>query len=346
MSSSRIYADENCEMNQKKIFLDNLNRKLIKKESENTTQKTNIKPKISSNNTSKDNSVIKTVKSNTIKQLKENFSDKSIIQNEKKDYIKFEYLLSEDSDSSSLENNHNSKLSENKSSTEKSIIPFKKKKITLSNIRNKIPINSKDNFKYNKEEYYKDYNLIKNCYSDLKCSSPIHQFLPYCYKNDEKYKIRLFKFIKDGKFENSRSATGKYFHFLNNELKFNKNIINKNYFITENDYFINKKKKKIFSTKKIFISERIFYNTKIINGHTLSDKKNPIKFGIFFDRDIGFEKKWQKDLKETDMDDDVESDDETLKYANDKIYEDIEEGIENYTHNHFRLRNLKYIKGK
>ena len=70
MSSSRIYADENCEMNQKKIFLDNLNRKLIKKESENTTQKTNIKPKISSNNTSKDNSVIKTVKSNTIKHLK------------------------------------------------------------------------------------------------------------------------------------------------------------------------------------------------------------------------------------------------------------------------------------
>ena len=344
MSSSRVYADENCDMNQKKIFLDNLNRRLIKKESKNTTQKTNIKPKKSSKTTSKDNSYLKSEKSTSIKDGNVNDSKESISQNEKKDYIKFEYLLSEDSDSSSSENKKNSKISENKTSTEKSIIPFRKKKITLSNIRKNNPMNSKDTFQNNKEVNYKDYNLIKNCYADLKSSSPIHQFLPYCYKNDEKYKMRLFKFIKDGKFENSRSTSGKYFHFLNDEMKFNKNIIKKNSFITEKDYFKNKKIKKIFSTKKIFISERIFYNTIIINGQTLIDKNNPIKFEIFFDRDIGFEKKWQKDLKETDMDDDVASDDDTLKYASDKIYEDIEEGIENYTRSRFRLRNLKYIK--
>ncbi len=345
MSSSRVYADENCEMNQKKIFLDNINRKLIKKESENTTQKTNLKAKLSSYTKSKDNSELKTEKTTSKNDLKENLSQESICKNEKKDFVKFEYLVSEDSDSSSSQINKNSHLSENITSTEKSIIPFRKKKITLSNIRKK-KINSKDNFQNNKDCNYKDYNLVKNCYADLKSTSPIHRFLPYCYKNDEKYKMRLFKFIKEGKFENSRSATGKYFHFLNNEMKFNKNIIKKNSFITENDYFINKKIKKILSTKKIYISERIFYNTIIKNGHTLTDKNNPIKFEIFFDRDIGFEKKWQKDLKENDMDDDVASDDETLKYANDKIYEDIEEGIENYTHNHFRLRNLKYMKVK
>ena len=44
------------------------------------------------------------------------------------------------------------------------------------------------------------------------------------------------------------------------------------------------------------------------------------------------------------MDDDVESDNETLKYAFDKVFEDIDEGIDNFTRNKFKLRNLKYLK--
>ena len=129
MSSSRVYVDENADMNQKKIFLDNLNRRLIKKESENTTQKTNIKPKKISKTTSKDNSYLKSEKSTSIKDVNVNDSKESIYHNAKKDYVKFEYLLSEDSDSSSSENKKKSQLSEKITSTEKSIIPFRKKKL-------------------------------------------------------------------------------------------------------------------------------------------------------------------------------------------------------------------------
>ena len=81
----------------------------------------------------------------------------------------------------------------------------------------------------------------------------------------------------------------------------------------------------------------MFFKTKIINGCNINDKKNTVKFGIFVDGDIGFNKKWQKNLKVTDMDDDVESDIETLKYA-------FDECIDNFTRNKFKLRNLKYLK--
>ena len=92
------------------------------------------------------------------------------------------------------------------------------------------------------------------------------------------------------------------------------------------------------------MSEKLFFKTKIINGCNINDKKNIVKFGIFFDRDIGFNKKWQKKLKESDMDDDVESDNETLKYAFDRVFEDIDEGIYSFTRNKCKLRNFKYLK--
>ena len=85
------------------------------------------------------------------------------------------------------------------------------------------------------------------------------------------------------------------------------------------------------------MSEKLFFKTKIINGCNINDKKNIVKFGIFFDRDIGFNKKWQKKLKESDMDDDVESDNETLKNI-------FDEGIDNFTRNKCKLRNFKYLK--
>lgn len=340
MSSSRVYADEK-DINQKKIFLENFNQKLQKEESELTKNNILLKSNNKSSKSSKKDSQLVNDKKISINLLKGNFSKESTIINEKKQYVKFEYSLSEDDNSISSENK-NTNINEKKNSTEKNIFPLKKKKTTLSDIRKKNIIDSREN-SMNKENYL-DFNLVKNCFADLKCSSPIHKYLPYCYKNDEKYKMKLFKFIKDGKFENSRSLGGKYFCYLNNELKFNKNIIKKDSFINDNDYFINRKIKKIYSSKKFYTSEKIFYKTKIVNGETINDNNNKIKFEIFFDRDIGFIKKWQKNLKETDMDDDVESDNETLVYAYNKVYEDIEEGIENFTRNRFKLRNVKYLK--
>ena len=43
MSSSRVFADGNTNINQKKIFLENLNKKLINDESQSTQKKSLIK---------------------------------------------------------------------------------------------------------------------------------------------------------------------------------------------------------------------------------------------------------------------------------------------------------------
>ena len=42
------------------------------------------------------------------------------------------------------------------------------------------------------------------------------------------------------------------------------------------------------------MSEKLFFKTKIINGCNINDKKNIVKFGIFFDRDIGLIKNGRK----------------------------------------------------
>ena len=339
MSSSRVFADGNTNINQKKIFLENLNKKLINDESQSTQKKSFIKLNNSSSISSKKNSKLINGKIITFNNLRGKFSEESKISNEKKEYVKFEYSLSEDQSSISSEIKN---INENKNSSEKITFPFIKKKTTLSDIRKANLYDSKGNSSYKLN--YQDFNLVYNCFAEFKCSTPIHKFLPYCYKDDENYKIRLCQFIKDGKFENSRSLGGKYFDYIKNEVKFNKNVIKRDSFINDNDYFINKRKKKIFSSNKVYISEKLFFKTKIINGCNINDKKNIVKFGIFFDRDIGFNKKWQKKLKETDMDDDVESDNETLKYAFDRVFEDIDEGIDSFTRNKCKLRNFKYLK--
>ena len=241
MSSSRVFADGNTNINQKKIFLENLNKKLINDESQSTQKKSFIKLNNSSSKSSKKNSKLINGKIIAFNNLKGKFSEESKISNEKKEYVKFEYSLSEDQSSISSEIKN---INENKNSSEKITFPFVKKKTTLSDIRKANLYDSKGNSSYKLN--YQDFNLVYNCFAEFKCSSPIHKFLPYCYKDDENYKIRLCQFIKDGKFENSRSLGGKYFDYIKNEVKFNKNVIKRDSFINDNDYFINNRKKKIF----------------------------------------------------------------------------------------------------
>ena len=103
MSSSRVFADGNTNINQKKIFLENLNKKLINDESQSTQKKSFIKLNNSSSISSKKNSKLINGKIITFNNLRGKFSEESKISNEKKEYVKFEYSLSEDQSSISSE---------------------------------------------------------------------------------------------------------------------------------------------------------------------------------------------------------------------------------------------------
>ena len=81
------------------------------------------------------------------------------------------------------------------------------------------PLLDKDN--------YLTYGLHKNLNPSpsSSCSSKLcHKYLPLKYKNDENYKLKLFKFIRPSKFFDTKTTTCKYAEYKRDSLKFDGNI--------------------------------------------------------------------------------------------------------------------------
>ena len=195
----------------------------------------------------------------------------------------------------------------------------------------------------NEFKTYKKFNLMINPsykYNKKYISSPIHKYLPYCKKDDEKYKKNLISYIRneaptlDG---GAKSVSCIYAKYMRN---------NENEKPKEDDipfYFI-KKKKKIFSTKKIYAAEKSLYSYSLINGKNQIDYEHPKKFRFYFDNDIGFNDSWQSPLIIANGDDDVETDDEVLSMAEEKCMEDLVEGINAWNKSSRLCRNFVLVK--
>ena len=207
----------------------------------------------------------------------------------------------------------------------KSLNTFGKK--TLN--KNSKKSNLNDSSESFDEEYdYLKFKLHKNIES--KSSSPTkinHEFLPEKYKNNEKYKINLFKYLRNPSISNNKSLSCKYALYKKKCEKFDGNITKNNL----NEYFILKKKIKIFSCMKDYLSEHSFCDN---NG-------NYNYFYFYSDNDIGFSSKWQKPLHIASMDDDVESDDQQIKYAKKHCKKELISAIQLFTKNKNFSRNYK-----
>ena len=179
------------------------------------------------------------------------------------------------------------------------------------------------------EEYdYLKFNLHKNLESKPSSPSKInHEFLPEKYKNNEKYKINLFKYLRNPSISNNKTLSCKYALYKKQCEKFDGNITKNNL----NEYFILKKKIKIFSCMKDYLSEHSFCDN---NG-------NYNYFYFYSDNDIGFSSKWQKPLHIASMDDDVESDDQQIKYAKKHCKKELISAIQLFTKNKNFSRNYK-----
>ena len=195
----------------------------------------------------------------------------------------------------------------------------------------------------NEIKSYKKFNLMINPsykYNKKFISSPIHKYLPYCKKNDEKYKKNLILYIRNeaqGQIGGAKSVScvfAKYAKNNNNEKPKEDDI----------QFFLMKKKKKIYSTKKIFSAEKELYNYCLIDGKNRVDYKNPKKFRFFFDNDIGFNYSWQSPLILANGDDDVETDDEVLNMAEEKCMDDLVEGINAWNKSSRLCRNFVLAK--
>lgn len=198
--------------------------------------------------------------------------------------------------------------------------------------------------KYNKDKgnhnlspisSYRKYNLIKNLNKKTKNASPYHKYLPPFLKNNEKYKMNLIKYLRNGIFPNSKTETCKYSYYN----KVRTSLKSKGKFI-----LLEQKKRKINSTKKIYSNERFFFKYKLNNGEMVNT--TPVYFKFYKDDDIGFFSEWQHPLKEAEMDDDVDTDEEQLIYSHKKVMRELIEGVYEYKKNHKSCRNyLKYHSG-
>ena len=194
---------------------------------------------------------------------------------------------------------------------------------------NNINDNNVDNDKNNDMDIsslnYLDFHLQENSNKSSKNSSlnndnHYHVYLPKKYKDDEKYKARLYKYLKCEREKN-------YSHsYILPGIK-TKNISPKRKLPKM------QKIKKLFSVKKKDINKIIFFGDK-------GEKR----FNFYKDENIGIGKNWQLSNLYKDFDNDVESDEEQIEKGKNKMLNDLKIGIVRWSQNKNNCFNYKLLK--
>lgn len=75
--------------------------------------------------------------------------------------------------------------------------------------------------------------------------------------------------------------------------------------------------------RKVFSDKKYFHSTNVL----IDDTGKKASFNLFYDRDIGFSKDWQKKIKLTTMDDDVLTDEEQFELSYKHIIAELGQGL-------------------
>ena len=131
---------------------------------------------------------------------------------------------------------------------------------------------------------------------------------------------------------------------------YNKLFDNKN--VDENTKYKSCSKIEIINNLKLsFNSKNNVFPQKIIKEYNLLDYNtdNIFNFFLYQEDDIGFNKNWQRNLRVTEMDDDVETDNEQLNAAARHIRKEVKEGVYYFLQGEGKIRNsnrFKYVNKK
>ena len=169
---------------------------------------------------------------------------------------------------------------------------------------------------------YLDFHLHQNINKSSKNSSfnndnHFHIYLPRKYKDDEDYKFRLCKYLK--------CQTEKNYSYLLPRIK-TKDFSPKKH--------LSKipKMKKVFSVKKKDVNKIIFFGDE-------GEKA----FNFYKDENIGIDKNWQLSNFYKNFDNDVESDEEQIEKAKNKMLNDLKLGIVRWSQNKNSCFNHKLL---
>lgn len=150
------------------------------------------------------------------------------------------------------------------------------------------------------------------------CSSKrlTHKYLPYQFKNNSKYKRRLISYLRRDVGQTSKTESCRQHVLYKASFKCHGNFGNMIKNITAPR---GTEAKTQVQTSKSFIGKE--------NQYLLSDPStNENKLFLLFEEDsVGFTSEWQKQLKITEMDDDVETDEDQLEAAARHIKKEVKE---------------------
>ena len=169
---------------------------------------------------------------------------------------------------------------------------------------------------------YLDFHLHENInYKGNKNEDILHIYLPKKYKDDENYKVNLYKYLK---------VKAKEDNIVYNK---NKGIKTK---IIEPKNILSKfdKRKKPYSVQK-----------KSLNKITFFDNNNHEDiFNLYKDEYIGIDRDWQLPIIYQKYDNDIESDEEQISKGKAKMLYDLRLGIIKWSQNKNSCYNYRYIK--
>lgn len=172
---------------------------------------------------------------------------------------------------------------------------------------------------------YLDFNLHENIDISSKKTSfnednLNHKYLPRKYKDNEEYKSWLYKYLK--------CETEKNYSYQINGIK-TKNISPKK------ELSQIPRRKKVYSVKKKNINKIIFF-----------DNNEEKEFNLYKDANIGIDKKWQLNSLYKNFDNDVETDDEQIDNAKNKMLHDLKIGIVRWSQNKNNCYNYKLMDSR
>ena len=208
--------------------------------------------------------------------------------------------------------------------TMKTTPKFEEIKSNIQNVINNKIINiNNSQYSFSKKSgnssvNYLNFNLHENLEkSKFNKNEIYHLYLPKKYKDDEKYKSNLYKYLKEK-------------HYKNNIMR-NRGNKTKTLNIGKNFSKINKKKK-INSMRKKYLNKIIFF-----------DKNKECIFNLFKDDDIGIDKKWQMPLINQKYDNDIDSDEEQIENGKAKMLYDLRLAIIKWSQNKKVCYNYSYL---
>ena len=220
------------------------------------------------------------------------------------------------------------------------VIPSSSKpSLTTVTSRNKL-FEYKFSKKYKEEDQYEYQNLTNKKindvnqnekkedvdeYEELLLYQQQHLPVPIEKKDDEKFKLLKMKQMKRVSMPSNKSVkrSDEWLTDYEKQIK------------TQLDYSTIKKRKISHSTRKVYSSMLKCYNS--LNKEYV--------FPLFIDKDIGVYEYWQAHIIESNVDEDVMTDDEQLMLAGAYSLREIKEAVELYVkEGDDAIKNLKYAK--